>query len=545
LEIEQQPLILYRQKSSLIENENNYIIQYKHNATNFDIKSIDNMNLSPAIFIFLVDQSCSMRDEPIRVTCKALVLFLQSLPAGSYYQLIGFGTEYVKYDYKPREYTQENITYSIERATYLQVNMGGTDLYHPLKDIYKSREMYDKLNLPKNIFILTDGESFRRKDALKLIEENNEEFSVYSIGIGDYFDAEFIEQAGILGKGNYNFCQDISDLKNIIANLIKSASKPFITGLKINSSLNSKCIYNLNDKSLLIKNNHFYYFKYILDGKNDIIENDKIKLEIEYIWSNKKKQIENYEIPIEQIQSSEELSKLMINEYLPENKDLKEEESTNLALKYRIISNYTSLFAELEFSDKVSEEMKLIVIGDKENNIIRRRKPSFLEEEYLDYNRTNREDYIELMKMKTELSCQGAKILESISNANAKITSNIEDVMETKSFRANEKKGFASFFKNVGKSIKGIFKSKQNNNIYSNDNNNKVTIDDRDFVDKLISKQNFVEGFWDLNEITELVKEKYKKKFNSLKEIKDKTIDDRVAITILIIYFITKKHSEL
>ena len=237
----------------------------------------------------------------------------------------------------------------------------------------------------------------------------------------------------------------------------------------------------------------------------------------------------------------------MINEYLPENKDLKEEESTNLALKYRIISNYTSLFAELEFSDKVSEEMKLIVIGDKENNIIRRRKPSFLEEEYLDYNRTNREDYIELMKMKTELSCQGAKILESISNANAKITSNIEDVMETKSFRANEKKGLASFFKSVGKSIKGIFSSKQknkNNNIYTNVEK-KVTIDDEDFVDKLISKQNFVEGFWDLNEITELVKEKYKKKFNSLKEIKDKTIDDRVAITILIIYFITKKHSEL
>ena len=73
----------------------------------------------------------------------------------------------------------------------------------------------------------------------------------------------------------------------------------------------------------------------------------------------------------------------------------------------------------------------------------------------------------------------------------------------------------------------------------------KVTIDDGDFVDKLISEQNFVEGFWDLNEITELVKNKYKKNFNSLKEIKDKTIDDRVALTILIIYFITKKHPEL
>ena len=414
--------------------------------------------------------------------------------------------------------------------------------------------MYDKLNLPKNIFILTDGESFRRKDALKLIEENNEEFSVYSIGIGDYFDEEFIKQAGILGKGNYNFCQDISGLKNIITNQVKSAQKPFITGLKINSSLNSKCIFSVNDKSLLIKNNHFYSFKYVLDDKNDIIENDKIKLEIEYIWSNKKKQIENYEIPIEQIQSSEELSKLIINEYLIEIKDLKEEESTNLALKYRIISNYTSLYAELEFSDKVSEEMKLIVIGDKENNIIRRRKPYFLEEEYLDHIRTNREENInELEKMNKVAKCQGAKITEiteSVSNSNAKCISKIEieDLKETKSFIVNEKKGFASFFKNVGKSIKGIFSSKkniQNNHIYSDNEKKKVTIDDGDFVDKLISEQNFVEGFWDLNEITELVKNKYKKNFNSLKEIKDKTIDDRVALTILIIYFITKKHPEL
>ena len=54
-----------------------------------------------------------------------------------------------------------------------------------------------------------------------------------------------------------------------------------------------------------------------------------------------------------------------------------------------------------------------------------------------------------------------------------------------------------------------------------------------------------MEGYWDLNEITELIKDKYKKKFDLLKELKDKNIDDRVAITILTIYFITKEHSEL
>jgi hypothetical protein len=332
-----------------------------------------------------------MRDEPIRVTCKALVLFLQSLPPGSYYQLIGFGTEYRKYDYEPKEYTQDNVKESIKRAQYLEANLGGTDLYHPLKDIYNSHDIYDNINLPKNIFILTDGETYRKKDTLKLIEDNNNEFNVYSIGIGDCFDPDFIKQAGILGKGNYNFCENIDNLKNVIATEIKNASKPYMIGLNIKSSLNSNCIYKLNDKSLILKNNHFYYYKYIVDDKNDNIEKDKLKLEIEYIWSDKDKQIENYEISLEQFQPDEILSKLIINEYILENKNLKEEDIIKLALQYQILSKYTSLYAELDFSEKVSEKMKLIIIGDDENNIIRKEKPLYKNnDELLDLIKTEK-----------------------------------------------------------------------------------------------------------------------------------------------------------
>ena len=63
-------------------------------------------------------------------------------------------------------------------------------------------------------------------------------------------------------------------------------------GLNIKSSLNSNYIYKLNDKSLILKNNHFYYYKYIVDDKNGDIEKDKLKLQIEFIWSDKDKQIE-------------------------------------------------------------------------------------------------------------------------------------------------------------------------------------------------------------------------------------------------------------
>ena len=50
-------------------------------------------------------------DNEWKKASKALLLFLQSLPAGSYYQIIGFGTDFEAYDKKPKEYNQKNIKY--------------------------------------------------------------------------------------------------------------------------------------------------------------------------------------------------------------------------------------------------------------------------------------------------------------------------------------------------------------------------------------------------------------------------------------------------
>lgn len=95
------------------------------------------------------------------------------------------------------------------------------------------------------------------------------------------------------------------------------------------------------------------------------------------------------------------------------------------------------------------------------------------------------------------------------------------------------KKSFG-FFSSIGNSIKGLFSNK-----------NEFNLKNQECVMKIINTQNFVEGFWDLNEYSEKIKEKYKRQFKLLKELKDKNINDQVAITILIIYFIKKEHKEL
>ena len=57
--------------------------------------------------------------------------------------------------------------------------MGGTNIYDPLKYIYNSSENYNKILLPRNIFLLTDGEINNKKETLKLIEANSNEYSIY------------------------------------------------------------------------------------------------------------------------------------------------------------------------------------------------------------------------------------------------------------------------------------------------------------------------------------------------------------------------------
>ena len=147
---------IFCQNSSLNKNELSYIIQNKYNKKSEE-NNLDELNINPALYILLLDQSYSMIDNAMKLAIKALILFLQSVPSSSFYQIIGFGFEYIKYDETPKEYSKVNIKKSISFAETLTANLGGTDIFIPLNDIYSSYEIYDKIKLPKNIFLLTDG----------------------------------------------------------------------------------------------------------------------------------------------------------------------------------------------------------------------------------------------------------------------------------------------------------------------------------------------------------------------------------------------------
>ena len=264
-----------------------------------------------------------MDGTPIKLASKALLLFLQSLPANSYYQIIGFGSKYEKYDKIPKKYESKNIKESIKLIENLKADLGGTNIYSPLKDIYDSYEIYDKIYLPRNIFLLTDGEIDDKKETLAIIEDNSNLYSIYSIGVGKFFDRDLIKNAGIIGKGNYNFCYDIEGLNEVIATEVCNACSPYVSDFSIKTNFDDKNLFNINNtNNLIFRKNKIMDFNYIIEKNDGNGDNNKINIDIKYIDNDNnnkdtKKEInENYEIIPYEISKGEELSKIIINNYL-------------------------------------------------------------------------------------------------------------------------------------------------------------------------------------------------------------------------------------
>ena len=76
-------------------------------------------------------------------------------------------------------------------------------------------------------------------------------------------------------------------------------------------------------------------------------------------------------------------------------------------------------------------------------------------------------------------------------------------------------------------------------------NEEKLDENDKESIMKMVRTQNFVEGFWEENEYTKEIMNKYKKEYEQIKEIKNKNMNDTIALTILIIYFLNKEHPNL
>jgi len=335
----------------------------------------NSLNEEPSLFIFLVDQSGSMYGEAIQLVIKSLLIFIQSLPQKSYFQFIGFGSDFKKYNELPVEYNNKNIEKIKKIIKELNSDLGGTNIVSPLEYIFSNKSEYQKINLSKNILLLTDGEVNDKNKCFDLIKENSNIFRIHSIGIGNNYDKELIKLCGKYGNGSFNFVKNINNINDVIIKILNNCLRPYLY------DINFTCL-NLNKKSLnpiFVKSNNYAYqdeiinYSFILDDKQNKSyidsQKNKYKFKMEFI-----KNLENFEKNFEftkllNLPDGDNLSKVIIDKYFKNNLDLDEKKEIKLAKEYEVLSKNTSLYAEISNEESQKKQLIQIKVLSKQNKI--------------------------------------------------------------------------------------------------------------------------------------------------------------------------------
>lgn len=97
-----------------------------------DEEEEDKLSKYPCDYVFLLDRSGSMNGPKITLAKQALVIILKSLPEGSTFNIVSFGSEFEKMFEESIPVTYENIQKAIGLSKSFQADMGGTELLTPI-----------------------------------------------------------------------------------------------------------------------------------------------------------------------------------------------------------------------------------------------------------------------------------------------------------------------------------------------------------------------------------------------------------------------------
>ena len=321
---------------------------------------------------------------------------------------------------------------------------------------------------------------------------------------------------------------------------------PYCENLNIKSSLDNENLIKNESVPDIIVDNQIINLNYIINDENNN-HNNKINVEINFLLNNAKID-KKYEIAPLKLPDGEELSKLIINNYLNKS-NIDEKEKIKLSLKYQIFSKNTSLFAEIELSDKITEEMKKEIMGKNESSHPMMNKQN--------WNQIINDDLFSRSIMTTPMMGMSNPMM-SMSNPMMSMSNPMMGMSNQMMGMNNQMMDMSNPMMNNMNQMSMMnqmnmkMKSKELNLEKSNINSEldefkKIDLNKKDDIMKIINSQDFINGFWEINEITKIIKEKFIKEYDLLKGIRNNKIiiNEKVAITILIIYFINKEHPEL
>lgn len=520
----------------------------------FDSKII---NDSPAYFTFLIDQSGSMEGESIKLARESLIVFIKSLPQNSNFDIIGFGTSFKSYFDKIQKYDNKSVENAIKIVKMLEADFDGTNLKLPMEYYYnEGKEIGSRFfqnDKPRHLFILTDGDTSSAEVCLSLAESNSSDVKVHCIGIGNGVSKSFITKMGKYGKGSSNIISNNLDMKKVVISALNKALKPYekIESIELPDSIKKSLIVNypISDNFVVCQDDLLCYS---FVSKEKISEKDSIIFKLKDQVESKAENIVVVNIKDVEITKVEGniLNKLIAGLFLKSqknNKFISKEKCENMGLMFQVLSPFTSLFCEIEITEK-TELVDLNTI----NNLNKK----------LDGKKLYKNDG-ELKKVTCFLDKSKKDGVVNRSTLIFDIDSTLSQnnvYIDKMCDQSLSKKSNNGFFSRISRAVKSIFsiKSTFSSKKTTTSNNDDEKVNENDQYLQIIDKQG-VDGIWSINcssVITKLVNSKSKKTISSIKKqlssikfnnsnISEEDVAMTIAVLLLLEKYFAKYEDEL
>jgi hypothetical protein len=147
------------------------------------------------------------------------------------FNIVSFGTSFSKLFDKSVEYNEKNFNTANAHVQSMASNMGGTNIINPMKSIF-SEPSID--GVPRQIFLLTDGEVNNRDDCIDTVKKFAKTTRVFTFGIGQEADQELVKGMAIAAQGNYEIIYDGDNMDDKVLRQLSRALKPAFVDMKIN-----------------------------------------------------------------------------------------------------------------------------------------------------------------------------------------------------------------------------------------------------------------------------------------------------------------------
>jgi hypothetical protein len=154
--------------------------------------------MKPGEFNFVFDRSEPFKRSANSIAKNVLILFLRSIPPGSRFNVISFGSKFERMFSEPTDYSQETLEYAID-----QIQEFNADIYQPLEDIFSNAAI--STDLDRHVFLIINGEVPDPKKVIDLIRTNNEHSTLHSFEIDNEQGKTQITEFANAGNGQHYF----------------------------------------------------------------------------------------------------------------------------------------------------------------------------------------------------------------------------------------------------------------------------------------------------------------------------------------------------